>query len=230
MTSGDKLLHRYRDGNKAVNGHADDYSFVIYGLLNLYESTYNPNYLHDAINFNDFFTSKFWDKNQKGFYFTSEQETETFLRTKEFYDGAIPSSNSVEFMNLQLLSNLTANPIYEDYSFDLAKGYGSFLKDSPTGASFFLSGLDFYIGPTSQIVIVGDLNDEKTGEMFKMLDSNYLPRKVVLFIPHNKSRKAIDTIVPFAKSHTELNGLPTAYVCKNFNCNLPTNNPHQMIK
>ena len=90
-----RLLHRYRDGQAAIPAHASDYAFLIWGLLELYDATFDANYLQTALELNDDFIKHFWDHSHGGFYFTADDAEPLLTRQKEIYDGAIPSGNSI---------------------------------------------------------------------------------------------------------------------------------------
>lgn len=102
-----RLLHRYRDGNNEIDAYLDDYAFLIWGLLELYESTFDTFYLKTAIDLNKTQIEHFWDENIGGFFFTADYGEKLLTRQKEIYDGAVPSGNSVSMLNLLKLAQLT---------------------------------------------------------------------------------------------------------------------------
>ena len=226
-----ELLHRFRDNEAAINGQIDDYSFLIWGLLELYEATFNVDYLIKAIKLTDILTNKFWDKeNNSGFYFTAGDSEKLISRPKEFYDGAIPSGNSVMFLNLQKLSKLTADIRFDKYADNVNKAYSKLSEQSPTAFAQFLSGLIFYFGPSYEVVIVGDKTHLQTKEMLEHLYENYIPNKVVLFVDVSQNNTKLFSIIPFLKDYVTANGKSTAYVCKNHVCNLPTSDSKKMLE
>jgi hypothetical protein len=95
-----KLWHCYREGKAGIEGFLNDYAFLIWGLLELYETSFDTSYLEQAFRLNRHLLSHFWDEREGGFYFTSASAESLFLRHKEIYDGAIPSGNSVAMLNL----------------------------------------------------------------------------------------------------------------------------------
>ena len=103
-----RLLHRFRDGEAALHAHVDDYSFLIWGLLELYEASFDVHYLQSALTLNDDFMAHFWDAGGGGLYFTADDAEELLLRKKEIYDGATPSGNSVAALNLLRLARMTS--------------------------------------------------------------------------------------------------------------------------
>jgi len=222
-----ELFHRYRNGEVKVDGHLDDYSFMIWGLINLYESTFKVEYLEKAIELNNYLLNNFWDETSGGFFFTSIRSTELFSRQKEIYDGAIPSGNSVEMMNLIKLSKLTGdNKLIEKASL-LSKTFSIQIERYPNGYSQLLSGVNFAIGPSFEIVIAGNLKDKLTQEMLKEINSMYLPNKVILL---KSSGNNLEKIAEFTRGQEMLNNQTTVYVCRNFVCSLPTTDPNKLLQ
>jgi uncharacterized protein YyaL (SSP411 family) len=216
------LLHRYRDGEAAINAQIDDYSFLIWGLLELYETTFRIKYLQKSIELTEHLISNYWDnENNSGFYFTSEENSKLISRPKEFYDGAIPSGNSVMYSNLLKLNKLTANMNYLDYAEELGLAFKNFIDRAPTGFAQFLCGLQFYLNDSIEIIIVGEKESEKTKEILKVINSHFIPNKVVMLID-SENKNEINKIAPFTKDYSTPKGETTAYVCKNYVCNLPT--------
>lgn len=215
------LLHRYRDGDAAIDAQIDDYSFIIWGLLELYETTFKVSYLKKAINYTQLLFNDFWDNTNYGFYFTNEQNTDLIARPKEFYDGAIPSGNSVMYLNLLRLAKLTANTDYDNYADKLTKAFKQKSEQSPAAFTQFLSGLHFADGNSYEILITGKLEDEKTKEIIDAIEENFIPNKVILVI--NETNKfELNELAPFTKDYETSDDETTVYVCKNYVCNLPT--------
>jgi len=222
------LLHRFREGESAINAHADDYAFLIWGLIELYESTFKTDYLEEAIDLNNIFIENFWDSEQGGFYFTAEGSEELLGRKKEVYDGAIPSGNSVALSNLLRIGRITADTGLEDKADDLIRLYSSQVKQAPTGFGQFLQGVYFALTESFEIVIAGKRDDEIRYKMLKSIQSKFLPNKVILCNEpdDNKIRK----LAPYTKEQTMANEKTTAYVCRNYSCEMPTNNPQKMME
>ena len=224
------LLHRFRDGESAINAQIDDYSFLIWGLLEIYETNYSVDYLKKAVNLTDILIENFWDnKNKSGFYFTSEKDSELISRPKEFYDGAIPSGNSVMYSNLIKLNKLTANQKYLDYIENLGLAFKVFVDKTPTGFSQFLSGLQFSFDESFEIILVGEKESVRTIQMLKAINSIFIPNKVVMLISE-ENREEISKIAPFTQNYSTNEGETTVYVCKNFVCNLPTTDENKVLE
>ncbi len=157
-----RLLHRYRAGQAGIAANVDDYAFFIWGLIELYEATFEIRYLKTALNLNDDLVKHFWDDQAGGFYFTADDSEQLLIRPKEGYDGAVPSGNSVAMMNLLRLGRLTANPKLEELADKVGKAFWPRVKQVPTGFAHMLSAVDFAFGPSYEIVIVGSPTGKDT--------------------------------------------------------------------
>lgn len=217
------LLHRYKDGDTAINGTADDYAFFTGAMIELYEATFKTEYLRNAITLNSQFIRQFYDKQNGGFYFTSFDAEKLLLRKKEIYDGAIPSSNSIAFINLLKLARLTGNHTLEEKAHEVQKCFSATIKKHPAGYTQFLQAVDFGLGPTTEIVIVGSLSDNKTKEFVNYLNTIYIPNSVLL-LKTEANKEELADISPFTKELNQINGSAAVYICENFICNLPVTN------
>ncbi|MGB7291359.1 MAG: thioredoxin domain-containing protein [Thermodesulfobacteriota bacterium] len=224
------LLHRYRGGEAALQSNIDDYAFLTWGLIELYEATFDINYLKSALSLNDDLIKRFWDAQNGGFYFTPDDGEELLVRQKEIYDGAIPSGNSVAMLNLLRLGRITADSDLEDKAAKIGKAFSGQLKRSPAAFTMSTSALDFGLGPSYEVVIAGKSDAKDTEEMLNALSRRFIPNKVVLFRPTEEESPDITRIAEFTKGQTTINGKATAYVCKNYICDLPTNNINKMLE
>jgi len=211
------VYHMYRDGEARVQGFLDDYSFLIWGLIELYGTTFESRYLKHAISLTDEMTERFWDE-RGGFYFT--QGEGVLVREKEFYDTAYPSGNSVAMLDLLLLSRFTGKPEYEELASRLARSPP--LEENPTAFTQLLVALDFAIGPSYEIVIVGD--KENAGSMLRAVRRNFIPNKVVILKDDDVSRAG------YAKGMRAIGEKPTAYVCRNYRCEQPTTEIDKLLE
>jgi uncharacterized protein len=231
MQSGDgRLLHRHRKGESAIAASVDDYAFIIWALLELYEATFQTRYLQRALDYQNLLFSRFRDEKNGGFFFTASDAEELLTRPKEFYDGAIPSGNSVAFINALRLSKMTGDSDMEKQVNDIYRAFRVQADAMPTGFTQFLCGLDFMIGPSSEVIVAGDMDKAGTQELLRVLRKNFTPNKVVLFRPEKPQQPDIETIAPAVQSYSLMNGKATAYVCTNFTCALPTNDPQKMLE
>ena len=129
-----KLLKRYRNGNAGLDGVLDDYAYVIWGLIELYQYNFNPEYLESAILLSDYQIKHFWDSKDGGFFFNSDISEKLLIRSKEIYDGAIPSGNSVSANNFIRLSRILSKSDYEDLANNLIESFGQKINRYGPGA------------------------------------------------------------------------------------------------
>jgi uncharacterized protein len=225
-----KLLHRFRNGESGIKAQIDDYSFLIWGLLELYETTFKTEYLKKSIELIDHLIENYWDnENNSGFYFTSENNSDLISRPKEYYDGAIPSGNSVMYSNLLKVNKLTANSTYLEYAEKLNSAFKNLVERSPTGFSQFLIGMQFSLNRSYEIIVAGDKDSKETKEILDTINSNFIPNKVVMLIDE-KNKDEIGRIAPFTQNYSMLDGKTTVYVCQNYICSLPTTDKSKVIE
>jgi hypothetical protein len=230
QTKDGRLLHRYRKGEAAIEGNVDDYSFVVWALLELYEATFQTKYLRKALEYHSRLFSHFLDDKNGGLFFTSSDAEELLTRPKELYDGAIPSGNSVAFINALRISRITGDAEVEKQANEIYRAFLAQADAMPTAFSQFLCGLDFAIGPSSEVIIAGDMDKPDTRELLFVLRKHFAPNKIVILTPEQSAKPDIETIAPFVRSHSGINGRATAYVCTNYTCALPTNDPQKMLE
>ncbi len=227
--SNGNLLHRFRDGLASLPATVDDYAFVIWGLLELYETEFDAGRLNTAFELNNDLLKNFWDDRNGGLFFTQRNAEKLLMRQKEIYDGAIPSGNSVSLLNFTRLGKITGDASLENKAAEILKLFAGQINQNPSAFSQLLSGLDFIYGPSSEVVIAGELTQKDTQEMLLALRKNFIPSKVVIFNPDNMQSDGIIKTAPFLKYNKSINSKATAYVCSNYTCELPTNNPEQML-
>ena len=221
-----RLKHRYRNGEVAIDGHADDYAFVIWGLIELYEATFKTEYLQYAVLLNQQLIKGFWDEESGGFYFTNESAEELLGRKKEIYDGAMPSGNSIAMMNLLRLGRMIGNTEWEQMADESLKLFTKSIEQTPTSFGAALQSVDFVEGDSREIIIAG--SRDHSDAFIHQLYNHFLPRSVVIL--NDPQDDLIQDLVPYLSDFGMQNGEPTAYVCQNYTCELPTNDPHKMMR
>ncbi|OGF67442.1 MAG: thioredoxin [Candidatus Fischerbacteria bacterium RBG_13_37_8] len=224
-----RLLHRYRDGQAAIPAYLDDYAFLTWSLIELYEATFNTDYLKRALEFTDILLTHFWDVQNGGFYFTADDGEQLLTRSKEVYDGAIPSGNSIAAMNLLRLARMTGNAQLEEKGKHLIQAFSHLVTTHPLAYVQLLVALDFTLGPTYEVVIAGNSQAEDTQRMIQSLRTSFTPHIIMLLRPTEIKNPAIISIAPFTEYHTSIDGKATAYVCRNHACQLPTINIDHML-
>jgi uncharacterized protein YyaL (SSP411 family) len=221
------LWHRYRDGHKAIQGHLEDYAFMIYGLLELYESTLDFQYLETALHYNDILAKSFVDEANGGYFMTADDAEELIVRPKETYDGAIPSGNSVQMLNLLKLARLTGRSELERQAVETGKAFSGSINRSPSNFSQALIALQFAQDKTVEIVVVGKRGSEDTRQMLDYIHRIYKPGKVVL-LKDPADADALAKIAPFTKEQGMVAGKATVYLCRNFACEQPVNSLEEL--
>jgi uncharacterized protein YyaL (SSP411 family) len=225
-----RLLHRYRDGQSAIKGFLDDYAFMIWGLLDLYEATFEVYYLEAALALNDHQIKHFWDASEGGFFFSPDDGEALIARQKEVYDGAIPSGNSVAMLNLLRLARMTGRTDFEEKAVGIGRAFSQAIRQAPSAYMQLMAAVDFIRGPSYEVVIAGDPLGADTKAMLKALRTIYVPNKVVLLNHLQEMPQETRLIAAYTQGMTALDGKATAYVCSNFSCKRPTTDTTEMLR
>ncbi len=226
----DRLLHRYRDSEAEILAYLDDYAFFIWGLIELYEATFDTEYLKIALDLNNELIEHFWDNDIAGFYFYPDDGEQLISRQKEIYDGAIPSGNSVAMSNLLRLSYITGDTDLEKKADLLGRVFAEKIESTPIAYTQFLIAVDFGVGPTFSLVIAGDTNSDDTNSMLETVNNDYIPNKVLIFRPTENYPPKIDKFSNFIEWFDKVQEKATAYVCINKTCKPPTTDSMKMIE
>ncbi len=220
-TPDNRLLHRYRDGEAAIPGLAEDYAYLAWGLLEVYAASFNPGRLATAKSLVDRMLSDFWDGEHGGLFSAAAGATDLLVRQKETFDGAYPSANSAAYLVLVRLARLTGDPVYEERAAAVARLYSGPLATSPTLATLFLSGLEEAAGASQEVVVVGVPGSADTEAMLGGLRRAYLPTTAILLVPSGERGEPVRRLAPFTAAMTMVDGWATAYVCAGRTCELP---------
>jgi uncharacterized protein YyaL (SSP411 family) len=217
-----RLLARYRDGEAAFFAYLDDYAFMVWGLMELYEASFETKYLRLAIELNNQMLDLFWDDDNGGLYFYGSDSEQLFTRNKEIYDGALPSGNAVATLNLLKLSKLTYDARLSQIADQQIKAFAGAVEQHPTGHSMFLIALDYAYSPSSEIVIAGDLKVETTSKMISEVRKGFRPNTMTFHLPSGEEGRETNELIPLVQDKHAIGGKATAYVCENFSCQSPT--------
>jgi uncharacterized protein YyaL (SSP411 family) len=223
------LYHRYRDGEASITSMVDDYAFFVWGLLELYQTTFDVGYLNKALYYNDYLIEHFWDDEAGGLFFTSDEGEALIVRSKEVYDGAIPSGNSVAMLDFIRLARITARTAYEERARDLGSAFHEQVARGASAFTMMMSAVDFALGPSFEIVVAGHAGRDDSRRMLSELGRRYIPSKVVVFRPEEEADPVV-ALAPYTKSQSAVGGEATAYVCRNYACELPTTDIDKMLE
>lgn len=217
MSSHDgRLLHRYRDGEASISGFLEDYAFLVWGLIELYQATFEKKYLEHALRLNSLQIRDFMDV-EGGFFHTANDSETLLFRNKDLYDGAMPSGNSVSVLNLLKLSRLTGDTDLEEKASTSMKAFSGQIDAMPMAYSQFLHALDFTAGPAYEVVIAGDPDDPDTREMISLAGRSFLPNMVLLL----QGKNNIGELAPYTKDMSATDGNATVYICQGYSCSMP---------
>jgi len=187
----------------------------------LYEATFEVRWLEESRVLTDEMIRLFWDDENGGVWFSGTHNESLIARTKELYDGALPSGNSVAVLNLSRLAILTTEDRFREKNEQLIQAFSGQVQAGPSGFSQFLIGLDLTVGPSREVVIAGDRDAEDTLGMIGIANKRFLPRSLLVLHPSGNTAGAIEKLAPFIASQLPLNNQATAYVCQNYVCHLP---------
>jgi uncharacterized protein len=216
-----QLLRRFRDGEAKFEGHLDDYSFVIHGLIDLYEAVFDIQWIQVAVELQRTQTALFWDSAEGGFYDTSGKDPSILVRTKEVYDGAEPTGNSVASLNLLRLHYLTGENSFSSYAEKALKYFCTLLEQTPQVAPQIMAAVDSFLHPPEHLIISTEHNEKDAGIFVSTAVQHYHPDlRIIVFSAEN--RKIFAETLSLIKELIPRNGKTTAYYCKNFSCTLPT--------
>ncbi|KOA21428.1 glycosyl hydrolase family 76 [Clostridium homopropionicum DSM 5847] len=216
-----RLLARFREGDSAYLAYSEDYAFLIKGLIELYQATFEADYLKKAIDLNNDMFKYFWDKDEGGFFLYGEDSEELIWRPKEVYDGAIPSSNSVAALNMLRLGSLTGNLDLIDECRKIFRTFAGKVKDVPIGHAYFMMAVLFDNIPTKEIVIAGDKKSDEVIKFLKEINKTFSPFTAIVL---NDNSTILKEVNPSIIDKALVNGKPAVYICENFSCQKPITN------
>ncbi len=225
-----RLLHRYRDGEAAIHGNLDDYSFVVWALLELYESTFKTEYLNLAINLSESINKYFEDKESGGYFFTPDYGEQLIARTIQFYDGATPSGNSVVFYNIIRLNKITADIKWEMNAEKLLSRASGFVKRFPAGHTMLMLGLQMLYNKSYEIVISGNMKDSETRKIISKLREYYIPNKTIVLNPNDENGNVLKEIALYLKDYKMIDDKVSVYICQDHKCSKPVTNINDVEK
>ena len=215
------LLRRYRDGEARYPGTLEDYAYLAHGLFELYEASLDPAWLAETQTLVKGMVERFWDEEGAGFFLRSREEAPLIVRSKELYDGATPSGNSMALTVLVRLARLTADATLEALARRAIEAFTPSARRAPFGHPQFFSAVDFALGPTQEIVVAGDPSHAATRQLLRELHDRFLPRSMHALRRPGTAGRDVASLIPYAAAQDALQGRPTAYVCHNFICDLP---------
>ncbi len=219
-----RLLHRYRDSEAGIPGSLEDYAFFIYGLLELYEATFKFAHLQTALGLAKDMMDLFSDEKVGGFFFSAKDSEQLILAQKDFYDGALPSGNSVAAFCLVKLEHLTLDRTWRQSYEKVFQNIAFELNQRPSSYTFMLMAVDFVFGPSQEIVVMGRPDDVQVKESLRILSESFLPNRVIAFVDVSADQRLLQEQADCLRILKDKNpsGNPmTIYFCENQVCHQP---------
>ncbi|ACB84543.1 thioredoxin domain-containing protein [Natranaerobius thermophilus] len=222
ITNNQRLLTRYRDGEASIPGFLDDYAYLVWGLIELYNASFEPYYLEKALIFNDEMIKLFWDQDQGGLYLYGHDSETLVSRPKEIDDSALPSGNSVATRNLLELFHLTGKTSLEELAERQINSFGGSVNKSPIYYTHFLTAVYLVLTTTEEITVVSDPEpDEATSVLVEALIKGFHPNRFLLVKTEDRKGRQLEELAPIVNNRNQKDNKPTIYVCKDFTCLTP---------
>jgi uncharacterized protein YyaL (SSP411 family) len=224
-----RLLHTWRRGVADLDAYLDDYTCLANALISLYEASFEERWISVAVELMDTVLAHFRDEENGAFYFTADDHEQLLVRGKDFYESSVPSGNAMAATALLRLGRLCGRSDYLTAAQETLVAGADVMETSPVAAGQLLCALDMYLGPMSEIVILGDAKEEATGEAIANLRSRYLPNRVVACRPRAEAEAGAPELDPLFTGRYSQGEPPTVYVCEKFACLEPVNGRHAAI-
>ncbi len=219
-----RLYHTWKEGNEAkINGYLEDYAFLADGLLALYQTTFNEKWFSWAEELADQILAHFLDGEDGGFFDTSDDHEALIFRPKDTQDNALPSGNSAACYVLLQLSLFTGNRRYWDVAERAVSAMYDAFMQYPGGFGHWLNAASFLVGEQFEVAIIGDPGAEETLDLIDEVDERYRPNHIIA-VGHRDSQ------IPLLNGRDQIDRRPTAYVCQQFACQIPTVEPQQLAR
>jgi hypothetical protein len=224
------LFRSYREGRSAVEGFADDYAFVVQGLLDLYEASFDVEWLKFATQLQETQDRLFLDEKSGGYFTTSGKDASVLLRMKDDNDGAEPAASSVAALNLSRLSQFRDDKQMAERAKKAIDAFAAILSHFPSAMPQMLVALDYSLSKPRQIVIAGTKDTLETKALVKEVHRHFLPKTIVLLADGAEGQKYLGERNQAISAMSLVDGKPVAYVCENFTCKAPVAGPKQLAE
>jgi uncharacterized protein len=231
--SSSKILYRnFRGGRSDIEGFADDYAFVIQGLLDLYEASFDVEWLKLANQLQEIQDRLFFDEKNGGYFSTSGKDESVFLRMKDDNDGAEPAASSVAALNLLRLSQIRNDPAAAGAARarKTIDAFAATLSHFPSAMPQMLVALDYSLSKPRQIVIAGKKDSPETQALLEEVHRHFLPKTILLLADGGEGQEYLGEKNEAIRAMSMVEGKPAAYVCENFTCKAPETDSKQLAE
>ncbi|MFH2204486.1 MAG: thioredoxin domain-containing protein [Elusimicrobiota bacterium] len=219
-----KLYRRWAGGERKIPGMAGDYAFLAQGLLDLYEASFDPDWLDWSIELTETLQRDFCDADKGGCFMTAAGDAPHLLtRMIEDSDNVEPAASSIAALNLLRLSQLAQREDFKQAAGLTLKRFGTQLREHPQTLPQLMAAADFASTKPRQIILAGKLDDPGLREMLRIVHSRYMPAKILLVVPPGEVHERLAKRLPILKGMVPIADKATAYICADFTCEMPTN-------
>ena len=216
-----ELRHSWKDGRAGpVSAFQDDYAAFVGGLVDLFEATLEPRWLAAAVDLADSMISRFWDADgEGGFFYAEEGRADLIVRTKNPYDGATPSGNSMAALALLRLAALTDETRFHDCAEATLSAYADLLESAPTACCLMACALYQYRSGALELTVMGAA--EARQPFLRAAHDSYLPNRVISGADAALDGEAADLLPLLRERRPAADGGARAYVCRDATCSAP---------
>lgn len=229
INSDGDLYRRYRDGEARFAGTLDDYAYMITGLIDLYEASFDPYYIEKALDLQEKQMILFWDYEGKGFYETTDNDSSVIVRMKDYYDGAEPCGNSISLHNLLRLSNIIDRPSFYKKAEELITAFSSRMDRAPQVMPQMLSAFLYMLNEPKQVIVAGDADNPDTQVMLREIRHIYNPFKTII-LADDINQKTLSGKLGILNDITKREDKVTVYICENNTCREPVSDVGEVRK
>jgi uncharacterized protein YyaL (SSP411 family) len=215
------LVRNYREGRSEVEGFADDYAFVIQGLLDLYEASFDVSWLQFAIALQEKQDRLFFDEERGGYFSGTGKDKSILLRMKEDNDSAEPAASSVAALNLLRLAQFRDEKRWRERAEKTIGAFSPQISHFPSAMPQMLVALDFSLGKPRQIVLAGKRDAQETRALLAEVHQHFLPNKTLLLADGGDGQKYLEEKIEAFRAMKPVDGKSVAYICEDFTCQAP---------
>ena len=228
-----RLMVRYRDGDAAGEGKLDDYACYILALLELYRVTFQEDYLARASMWAETMIEQFFDRERGGFYLTAKDGEQLIVRTKETYDGAMPSGNSAAARGLQQLAQITGEPKWQEILDQQMHYLAGAMEGYPAGHSYALLTMMSVLYPSKELVCTTSpaVRDAEQKTLFNRLAylSETVPGLAVV-VKTADNEMELAKLAPYTRDYPVPKDGMLFYLCSGSRCLPPVEKLEQLME
>jgi hypothetical protein len=227
MRADGRLLRSWKGGQAKLKGYLEDYAMVAAALLDVYEATFERRWLEEARGLADDMLELFWDDRLEGFYDTGRDHERLVVRPRNLFDNAVPCGSSVAVETLLRLRVFTGQARYGSKALAALRPMADLMSRHPAGFGRFLCAHDFGLGPVVEVALIAPPGDGLAPLLAEVF-GRYLPNRIVVAMTDGDVKAAAG--IPLLEGRTAVDGRPTAFVCRDYACDLPATDPATLTR